>query len=183
VRTEEYQIVKISFGFKKFFVGLDWSINVCGAIAGLLLLCLCPIALYEVIVRKLGTPTVWAFHILGYIQIFIIWLAMAYTQKVRGHVAVDLVTIYLPLKYRLFCRVLSSFFCLILSAILCWQGWRLVLRSYLTRQMTVEELHHPVYWVQIPVIIGAVLLFLIFGRQLISEIRWCVTKEGLPKDI
>jgi uncharacterized membrane protein YqhA len=49
--------------------------------------------------------------------------------------------------------------------------------------MTVEEIHHPVYWIQIPVIIGAVFLFLVFLRQLLSDIQWLITREGEPEDI
>ena len=158
-------------------------IYVFGIISGALLFCLCPIALYEVIARKLGSPTTWAFHVLGYIQIFLIWFGMAFTQKVRGHVSVDLITIYLPKKFRVICRILSSFFCLILSGILCWQGWRLVHRSYTTNQMTVEELHHRVFWIQIPVIIGAALLFVIFLLQIFEDSKWLVTKMGEPDEL
>ncbi len=155
----------------------------CGVFAAILLFLLGPLAFYEVVARKLGSPTTWIFHILCYIQIFIIWFGLAYGQNVRGHVSVDLLTRLLPLKIQVITRLGSSFLCLVISAILCWQGWRLIHRSYTLKVMTVEEIHHPVYWIQIPVLIGAVLLALVFLCQLMSDIRWLITREGMPEDI
>ena len=175
--------MRFSKGLDKFYKTVDMSVHFFGVFAAVLLFLLCPIAFYEVVVRKLGSPTVWAFHVLSYMQIFIIWFAIAYTQKNRGHVSVDLVTMYLPLRLRVITRVISSFICMLISGLLCWQGWRLVWRSYSNKLMTVEELHHPIYWIQIPVVIGAVLLFLVFIRQILADIQWLATLEGKPEDI
>ncbi|MBW1716275.1 MAG: TRAP transporter small permease [Deltaproteobacteria bacterium] len=167
----------------RFYRSIDRLSYLCGIVAAILLFLLGPLAFYEVVVRKMGSPTTWIFHILCYIQIFLIWFGLAYGQKVRGHVSVDLVTRLLPLKTQVITRIVSTFLCLVISTILCWQGWRLVHRSYTIKLMTVEEIHHPVYWIQIRVVIGAVFLFLVFLRQLISDIQWLITREGEPEDI
>jgi len=174
-------IMKFSRVLNRFCSAIDATVHFFGVFAGILLFVLTPIACYEVVVRKMGSPTIWAFHILSYIQIFMIWFGIAYTQKVHGHVCVDLVTMHLPLTFRVICRVVSSLLCILLSLVLCWKGWSLVWRSYSNHLMTVEELHHPLYWIQIPLVIGAILLVLIFARQLFADIQWLVTKEGKPE--
>jgi len=161
-----------------FYRSVDGLSHLCGKAAGMSLLLLGPIAFYEVVMRKMGQPTNWTFHILGYIQIYIIWFGLADVQTIRGHVSVDLVTRLLPLKMQLIARIISTSLCLVLSAVLSWQGWRMVFRSYTINLMTTEELHHPVYWIQIPVVIGAAVLFLVLLRQNISDIRYLVTGEG-----
>lgn len=148
--------------------------------AGLLFL-LGPIAFYEVIMRKLGHPTTWTFHILVYSQLFMIWFGVAYTQKVRGHVSVDIITMYLPLKLRVAARVFSYTICQIICIILVWQSFVMVKRSYVYELMTTEEFLHPVYWLQIPTLIGAVLLFLVFFFQTYDDIEWLIKGEVKPK--
>lgn len=175
--------MKLSKALDRFYRSVDRLSYFCGVVAAALLFLLGPLAFYEVVVRKMGSPTTWVFHILCYIQIFLIWFGLAYGQHVRGHVSVDIVTRLLPLKTRVITRIGSTFLCLIITAILCWQGLRLVHRSYTIKLMTVEEIHHPVYWIQIPVLIGAVFLFLVFLRQIISDIKWLITAEGEPEDI
>jgi TRAP-type C4-dicarboxylate transport system permease small subunit len=175
--------MKLSKVLDSFYKYVDSLAYLSGIIAAILLFLLGPLAFYEVIVRKMGSPTSWVFHILCYIQIFMIWFGLAYGQKLRGHVTVDIVTIHLPLVIQVISRIVSTFLCLVIIGILCWQGWRLVYRSYTLKMMTVEEIYHPVYWIQIPVIIGAVFLFLVFLRQFLSDIQWLITREGEPEDI
>jgi TRAP-type C4-dicarboxylate transport system permease small subunit len=175
--------MKLLKGLDIFYRSIARLSHFCGIFAAILLFTLGPLAFYEVVARKMGSPTTWIFHILCYIQIFIIWFGLAYGQNVRGHVSVDLVTRLLPIKMQVIVRIGSSFLCLLISAILCWQGWRLVRRSYQIKIMTVEEIHHPVYWIQIPVLIGGVFLFLVFLSQLASDIQWLITRKGMPQDI
>jgi C4-dicarboxylate transporter DctQ subunit len=175
--------MRLSKGLDSCSKYIDRLHYLCGIIAAILLFLLGPLAFYEVVVRKMGSPTSWVFHILCYIQMLMIWLGLAYGQKVRSHVSVDLVTRLMPLKIQVITRIVSTFLCLVISALLCWQGWRLVHRSYTMKIMTVEEIYHPIYWIQIPVVIGAVLLFLVFLRQLISDIQWLITRGDEPKDL
>lgn len=142
-----------------------------GLLAAFLLFLLCPIAIYEVVSRKIGYPSSWVFQVLVYIQLFMIWFGIAYTQKRKGHVSVDLVTMHLSEKMQTISSAASSFTCAILSAILTWQGFKMVLCNYSACLMTVDEIHHPVYWIQIPVVLGSFLLLLVFIRQLSSEIN------------
>lgn len=169
--------MKLLKALNKFYKSIDRLSYLCGIVAGIMLFLLGPLAFYEVVVRKMGYPTTWIFHILCYIQIFIIWFGLSYGQSMHAHVSVDIITRLLPLKTQVITRIVSNFLCLVICTILCWQGWRLVHRSYTMKIMTVEEIHHPVYWIQIPVVIGAVFLFLVFLRQLISDIQQLTTGE------
>ena len=171
---------KIMDGFTR---GVDRCVSFSFWIAAILLFFLGPIAFYEVIVRKIGYPTTWTFHILVYGQLFMIWFGVAYTQKVRGHVTVDIVTMLLPIPFRVAARILSSCICQVITIILVWQCWVMITRSYRYKLVTTEEFLHPVYWLQIPTIIGAILLFLVFFCQTYKDIKWLITREGMPEDI
>jgi uncharacterized membrane protein YqhA len=59
----------------------------------------------------------------------------------------------------------------------------MVKRSYSYNLMTTEEFLHPVYWLQIPVVIGAILLFFVFFSQMLDDINWLATRKDSPKDL
>ncbi len=164
------------------FKGVDRLVSASFWLAAGLLFLLGPIGFYEVIVRKLGYPTTWTFHTLIYCQLFMIWFGVAYTQKVRGHVCVDILTGYLPLTWRIITRVGAYSVSLIISLILVWQSCVMTNRSYTLELMTTEEFLHPVYWLQIPTVIGAVLLSLTLFQQIYNDIRWLSNREGNPEN-
>jgi TRAP-type C4-dicarboxylate transport system permease small subunit len=163
--------------------GIDWCVSAGQWIALVFVFLLGPIAFYEVVVRKLGHPTTWSFHILVYIQLFMIWFGIAYTQKVRGHVSVDIITRLLPLTVQVVTRIFAHLVCEIISIILIWESCVMVKRSYSYNLMTTEEFLHPVYWLQIPVVIGAILLFFVFFSQMLDDINWLATRKDSPKDL
>ncbi|MCD6152752.1 MAG: TRAP transporter small permease [Syntrophobacterales bacterium] len=163
--------------------GIDRCVSAGQWIALVFVFLLGPIAFYEVVVRKLGHPTTWSFHILVYIQLFMIWFGIAYTQKVRGHVSVDIITRLLPLTTRVVTRIFAHIVCEVITIVLIWESCVMVKRSYGYHLMTTEEFLHPVYWLQIPVVIGAVLLFFVFFSQMCDDIKWLVTGKGSPEDL
>ncbi len=73
--------------------------------------------------------TVWARPIPGsvelssYILNVFILLGVAYTQQVKGHVRVSMLTDHLPFGARRFLQVLTSALSLFIIALLAWQGW------------------------------------------------------------
>ena len=164
----------------KLIAAVDRCVTFSFWAAAVLLFFLGPIAFYEVVVRKLGHPTTWTFHILVYSQLFMIWFGVPYTQKVRGHVEVDIITRLLPLTVRIITRIFAYLVCQAISIILVWQSWVMIKRSYVYELMTTEEFLHPVYWLQIPTFIGAIFLFLVFFCQTYKDVNWLFTREGPP---
>ena len=70
-------------------------------------------------------PIAGTFELSEYMLAIIILLGAAYTQQVKGHVAVDFLTSHFKEKSRLICQVLTLFLSLFIVSILVWQGFKL----------------------------------------------------------
>ncbi len=68
-------------------------------------------------------PIAGTFELSEYMLAIIILLGAAYTQQVKGHVAVDFLTIKFSPKTQLMCQVLTLLLSLFIVAILTWQGF------------------------------------------------------------
>lgn len=56
------------------------------------------------------------------LSVFVL-LGLAYTHQVKGHVRVTMFTDRLPEKVTLSLELLTTLLCILISAILCWQGY------------------------------------------------------------
>lgn len=78
----------------------------------------------DVLGRKILAKTIpGTFELSEYILAVFVLLAAAYTQQVKGHVAIEFFTIRLPMRSRLFCRLITDLLSLFIIAILIWYGW------------------------------------------------------------
>ena len=173
------KLLSISKGIK-YFVDLCVDISFWGAM--ILLLLLGPVAFYEVIVRKIGHPTSWTFTVLTYMELIIIWLGVAYTQKVRGHVNVDIIVMHLPRTAQVVVRIFAYTLSSVVVFILMWETFVMVLRSYTLDLRTTEEFLHPIWWIQVPTLVGSVLLFLVLVCQVCSDVYSLAKMEGDSKE-
>ena len=58
-----------------------------------------------------------------YMLAVFILLGLAYTQQVKAHVGVSMMTSRLPHDAQLILRVIATLLCLFISCVLIWQGW------------------------------------------------------------
>lgn len=58
-----------------------------------------------------------------YMLAVFILLGLAYTQQVKAHVAVSLLTTRLSPSFQFLFNIISTLLCLFISCILVWQGW------------------------------------------------------------
>ncbi len=70
-------------------------------------------------------PIAGTFELSEYMLAVIILLGAAYTQQVKGHVAVDFLTIHFNKRTQLLCQVLTLLLSLFIVTILTWQGFLL----------------------------------------------------------
>jgi TRAP-type C4-dicarboxylate transport system permease small subunit len=70
-------------------------------------------------------PIAGTFELSEYMLAIIILLGTAYTQQVKGHVAVDFLTTHFGKKTQLVCQVITLFLSLFIVTILVWQGLKL----------------------------------------------------------
>ncbi|HBE44216.1 MAG TPA: TRAP transporter small permease [Deltaproteobacteria bacterium] len=70
-------------------------------------------------------PIAGTFELSEYMLAIIILLGTAYTQQVKGHVAVDFLTSHFNKKTRLICQFITLFLSLLIVTIVVWQGLNL----------------------------------------------------------
>ena len=70
-------------------------------------------------------PIAGTFELSEYMLAVIILLGTAYTQQVKGHVAVDFLTVHFKERTRLICQVFTLLLSLFIVTILVWQGFKL----------------------------------------------------------
>jgi TRAP-type C4-dicarboxylate transport system permease small subunit len=74
-------------------------------------------------------PIAGTFELSEYMLAVVILLGAAYTQQVKGHVAVDFLTSHFRKKTQAICQVLVLFLSLFIVTILVWQGFKLGLEE------------------------------------------------------
>jgi len=154
--------------------GIDRLSGFFGILAALIMLELAFVVSYEVVVRKLGHPTSWTFDISNWSQLALIFLALAYTQRDRSHVRVDLLVRLLPLKAQVSLRIVTYILSAIVAFIFLWQGMRLVWDSYSTNMMTREMTRIPQWWVQWPIPLGGLILLLQLLKHIAVDVAWLI---------
>ncbi len=164
--------------------GIDRLSGFFGVIAGLLIFEIAFVAFYEVALRKAGYPTMWAFDVTVWSQISLAFLGMAYTQRERGHVNVDVLTCRMPIKAQVILRMVIYGLCMLMSSVILWQGVVFVLRAYASGQIAPEMTRIPIWWVQWPIPLAGLLLLLQFGRQLGQDAGWVLGgSRGVPEGL
>jgi TRAP-type C4-dicarboxylate transport system permease small subunit len=93
--------------------GLAWA-------AGLALIAMMVFTVADMVLRALGRPVAGSYEIIGWLSAAAMALALGYTQRHRGHVAIDLLTTRLPGRARAAVELLMSLLALLLFAAVAW---------------------------------------------------------------
>jgi TRAP-type C4-dicarboxylate transport system permease small subunit len=94
----------------------------------------------------LHQPRAYSVELSSFSMMAVIACALAYTQKVRGNVRVDIVLMYLPEKIRKVLDVFTlAFFLLYAVGLLC-AGWELT-SMHFSKDMHSNDAHIPLWWV------------------------------------
>jgi TRAP-type C4-dicarboxylate transport system permease small subunit len=70
-----------------------------------------------------GHPIPGTVELSQYMLAVFILLGLAFSQQVKAHVAISLVTSRLPQRAQLLLSIVATVLCLFISCILVWQGW------------------------------------------------------------
>ena len=91
-----------------------------------------------------------------YLLVIFILMGLAYTQQVKGHVPVSVLTSRIPLRGQLTLKVISSLLGLFIFSLLAWQGWEIAME-----ERTVSDLLRiPQFPFRVLVAVAAFLTFL-----------------------
>ena len=123
----------------------------------------------NILVRTVGNPIRGTFELMGYGGAVVTALALAYTQKRRGHIAVDVLIHRFPPRLQ---KVLNSFndtACAVFFAILTWQLIRKA-NGFVQSGEVSETLRVVFYPFAYTVAVGCGLLALVFTLNLIRDL-------------
>lgn len=137
--------------------------KLCGLISGLGILLMGLILAYEVVMRGVfKSPTIWVMNTAIYLFIWTMLLGAAYTLMLGKHVRIDLIIDMLPKGLQNVLEVITSAMGIVFCYVVSKQGWAMVSTSIRLNKMTDNLMRIPMWWVQIPLVIGFVLLALQF---------------------
>jgi TRAP-type C4-dicarboxylate transport system permease small subunit len=127
----------------------------------------------EVLGRALwNKPIPGSVEMSSYLLALFILGGLAYTQQVKGHVRVTMLTEWLPVRVRASLDILTTLLSLFIIGILAWQGWEVA-----SEERTVSDMLRVPQWpfrMLVPVAAG--LLFLELAMDLAESIK--KLKEG-----
>lgn len=155
---------------------VDRSSQLCGVIAGLLLLTACAVITESVFVRYvLQASTIWQTEFVKYAIVASTLLGCPYVLASRGHVKVDLIGERLParaaLKFELLAAIVGCAFCVVLA----WSGWEYFHDAWRLGWST-ESVWAPRLWIiLLPLPLGAALTCM---QYIVSIVRLAATSRA-----
>lgn len=122
----------------------------------------------EVLGRALfDKPIPGTMEISSYLLALFVLTGLAYTQQIKGHVRVEMITSRLPEKVRTVLDIITTLLCLFIVVVLIWQGWVLGMEERAVSDM----LRIPQKPFKLFVSVAAVMLFLEFALDLVDNFK------------
>jgi TRAP-type mannitol/chloroaromatic compound transport system permease small subunit len=132
---------------QRFLIAIDQVNTFLGKLGAWCIVALTLVVTYEVVVRKFGTPTTWAYDMTYMLYGALFMLAGAYTLSRNGHVRGDFLYRKFPPRMQAwFDLVLYFLFFLPAIFALMWTGWDFSMRSYATNEHSANSPNGPVIW-------------------------------------
>ena len=148
---------------------LDRVSNFFAVLSGILVLLMAFTASYGVIRRYLfRSPEPYSYELS---TMFLLWtfvLALAYLEKLDGHLRVDFFVVLLPKKLRLFLlNVVGPLLGLVFCSVLTWEGWTVAMYSLEIGERSMSVWAVPLFPVKILIPAGYGLLCLVLVLKII----------------
>ncbi|MGB3865306.1 MAG: TRAP transporter small permease [Xanthobacteraceae bacterium] len=122
---------------------------------------------YDVVLRSLGIPTLWAAEVSIYMMIAMAFLGAGATQSVDGHFRVTFVRDLCPPTVRFVLDVVSLVLAVAFAVIFTIGAWRVTSFSWMLNFKTSTLLEIPLWILQGLMVIGGALLILASVRDLL----------------
>lgn len=145
---------------------LDRILDLCLVVVNVLLSLLILIVILDVIMTYVfDKPLEWAIEISEYILAFISFIGAGWLMREEGHLRFDMVLEQLPRKARAFMEVFVSIVCLVVSIVISWASFEIMMDLLAKGTVTVSILQLP-RWI---LIASIPLGFSILALQLIRR--------------
>jgi len=117
---------------------------------------------WAVVMRYLfNRPPVWTDEVVGFILVGIVMLAAAQSLRHGEHIGVDILVARLGARGRFWAQLWSSSAVLVVALILIVNGWRTAMFSRQIGVLTEGNLEIPVFWLQLLLPLGGLMLLLV----------------------
>jgi len=119
--------------------------SACAAVASVMLALAALVITWNVIYRAMGASTYWEIEFSVYMMVASLFLASPYTLRTHGHVAVDLLSHYLPMRYARPLMAAIAVIGLLVCVYLAFAGGMLTVESF-AKGETTESTWAPLKW-------------------------------------
>ncbi|MFC2065481.1 TRAP transporter small permease subunit [Chloroflexota bacterium] len=146
--------------------GASWLLT------GICILLLTMVVTYSVFMRYVvGKPVYGPNEISEYLFLFSVFLGLAYTQKERAHVRIDMILTRLPERTQTILELITTFLALIFTGVLAWQSWLLAWQAFTSGWKSMTALAIPIFIPQVAIPIGSAALGIALIATLVQVIK------------
>ena len=112
----------MSFPYERFERFVDFASEWLNWVAVVGLAVMSLLTAVDVIAAKVfHAPIVWAYEVTGLLGLIIVFFAVAYTQKIRGHIEIEFVSMHLPVPVQKIFAAIVALFGMAVFAFMSWQ--------------------------------------------------------------
>ena len=161
---------------ERFVRVVDRLGTACAAIASVMLALAALVITWNVIYRAMGASTYWEIEFSVYMMVAALFLASPYCLRTNGHVAVDLLSYYLPKRYARPVTVAVAVIGLLVCVYLAYAGGILTVDSF-EKGETTESTWAPLKW---PLFLTMPVGLALTALQYVAELVRMRLPEGEP---
>ena len=110
-----------------------------------------------------------AFELVEFGMILVVYLGLATTQASKMHISIDVFTLKFPKRVQVIIGNVNYFFSLVIVSLIAWRGLVYLKHTWATGRDS-DVLHIPVYYFQIFLVIGWLLLALALLVDLLKNL-------------
>jgi TRAP-type C4-dicarboxylate transport system permease small subunit len=122
-------------------------------------------------------PIPGAYEISEMLMVLVVFLGLAYTQADGGHIRVELVLRFFPVRGRIIAEIFAHFVFLVVFAFFVWEGARQALISWHEREFLAGLINVPRYPARWAIPVGAFLVCLQLAFDIADRVRSLLVKK------
>lgn len=145
---------------QKIVVLIDTLSTAGGVISTIVMWLLAATVTYDVFLRSMGEPTLWASEVSIYLMLAVAFLGVGATQSVDGHFRMTIVRDMCPRPVRALFDLFSLLVCLGFAIGFTYGAWKLISFSLMLNLNTPTILQVPLWILQALLLLGGLMLIL-----------------------
>jgi TRAP-type C4-dicarboxylate transport system permease small subunit len=151
--------------------GLNWLVRAANLLSAVCVLILMILVVADILGRYLlNSPVPMTYEVGAFLMVFIVFLGLAYTQKMGAHIRVEFFTLRLSRRPRASLDIVASILGLLLYATIAYQGFSWAMTSWRVGDYVAGLINIPRWPSQFVVPLGAALLCLQFLADVVQRV-------------